>query len=263
MIEYLAPAQASEFPEKWYELSRPDHFWLEWRLAAALGQISDLGIPLGRPLRVLDIGGGAGALREQLEGATAWTVDVGDLNEAALARVRASRGRTLCYDVLRPHPDLLDVYDVVLLFDVLEHVEDRRPFLDATLRHVKPGGFLLLNVPAWQFLYSAYDVAAGHRRRYRKATLAAELAGADCDVLDMRYWGLLMVPLLLLRKWTVRRAGSHDDCVRRGFEPPGAFVHALLRTAGRLEASLLRHPPLGSSLLLAARRRTRLHPSDR
>jgi SAM-dependent methyltransferase len=255
MVEYLVPAQASEFPEQWYELSRPDHFWLQWRLAAALGQISDVGIAVERPLRVLDVGGGGGALREQLEGATAWTIDVGDLNAAALARVRESRGRTLCYDVLRPHPDLLAAYDVVLLFDVLEHVEDRRPFLEATLRHVKPGGFLLLNVPAWQFLYGAYDVAAGHRRRYRKATLAAELAGADCDVRDMRYWGLLMVPLLLLRRWTVRRAESDGDCVRRGFQPPGALVHAVLRAAGRTEAKLLRHPPMGSSLLLAAQRR--------
>jgi len=222
-----------------------------------------VGIALQRPLRVLDVGGGGGALREQLEAATAWTIDVGDLNAAALTRVREGRGRTLCYDVLRPHPDLLDAYDVVLLFDVLEHVEDRRPFLEATLRHVKPGGFLLLNVPAWQFLYGAYDVAAGHLRRYRKATLAAELAGIDCDVRDTRYWGLLMVPLLLLRKWTVRRAGSHADCVCRGFQPPGPLVHAVLRAAGRAEARLLRRPPMGSSLLLAAQRRARPERSHR
>jgi SAM-dependent methyltransferase len=257
MIEYLVPAQASEFPEQWYELGRPDHFWLEWRLAATLGQISELGIALDRPLRALDVGGGCGALREQLEVATEWTIDVGDLNAAALARVREGRGRILCYDVLRPHPDLLDAYDVVLLFDVLEHVEESQAFLEATLRHVKPGGLLLLNVPAWQFLYGAYDVAAGHRRRYRKATLAAELAGADCDVRDARYWGLLMVPLLLLRKWTVRGPELPGDCVRRGFEPPGPLVHAALRAAGRLEAKLLRHPPIGSSLLLAAQRRVR------
>jgi len=255
MIEFLVPAQPSEFPERWYELGRPDHFWLEWRLAAALGQVSDLGIALDRPLRALDVGGGSGALREQLEGATAWTIDVGDLSAAALARVREGRGRILCYDVLRPRADLLDAYDVVVLFDVLEHVEDSRAFLRATLRHVKPGGFLLLNVPAWQFLFGAYDVAAGHWRRYRKATLVAELVGADCDVRDARYWGLSMVPLLLLRKWAVRGAVSPDDSVRRGFEPPGPLVHAALRAAGRLETRLLRRPPLGSSLLLAAQRR--------
>jgi hypothetical protein len=73
----------------------------------------------------------------------------------------------------------------------------------------------------------------------------------------MRYWGLLMVPLLLLRRWVVRRGGSGGDCVRRGFEPPGALAHAALRAAGRVEARLLRRPPIGSSLLLAARRRER------
>ena len=257
MVEYLAPAQASEFPEQWYELSRPDHFWFQWRLAAALRQIADVGIALDRPLRVLDVGAGGGALRDQLEGATSWTIDVADLNAAALARVRDGRGRTLCYDVLHPRSELLAAYDVVLLFDVLEHIDDARLFLEATLGHVKPGGVLLLNVPACQLLYGAYDVAAGHLRRYGKATLAAELRGTDGEVVDMRYWGLLMVPLLLLRRWTVRRGESLGDCVRQGFEPPGPLAHALLRAAARIETALLHRPPLGSSLLLAARRKAR------
>lgn len=255
MVEYLAQAQPSAFPAQWYELGRPDHFWFQWRLAATLRQLSHLGILVDRPLRVLDVGAGGGALRDQLEACTAWTIDIADLNAAALAHAREGRGRTLCYDVLRPHPDLLDAYDVVLLYDVLEHIDERLPFLHATLRHVKPGGHLLMNVPAWQFLYSAYDVAAGHVRRYRKSTLAAEMAGTDFDIRDMRYWGLLMVPLLLLRKWTVRRAPTSDDCVRQGFEPPGALAHAVLRGLGRVETALLRRPPMGSSLLLAARRR--------
>ncbi len=58
MVEFLAPAQASEFPEQWYELSRPDHFWFLWRLAAALGQIAELGIAVDQPLHVLDVDDG-------------------------------------------------------------------------------------------------------------------------------------------------------------------------------------------------------------
>jgi 2-polyprenyl-3-methyl-5-hydroxy-6-metoxy-1,4-benzoquinol methylase len=255
MIEYLAQAHVSEFPDQWYELGRPDHFWFEWRLRATLRQLAELGIATDRPLRVLDVGAGGGALRDQLEACTSWTIDIADLNATALVQAAAGRGRTMCYDVLRPHPDLLGAYDVVLLFDVLEHIHDRLPFLHATLRHVKPGGHFLMNVPAWQFLYSAYDVAAGHVLRYRKATLAPEMAGTDFDILDMRYWGFLMVPLLLLRKWIVRRAASHNDCVRQGFEPPGRFVHTLLRALARMETALLRRPPMGTSLLLAAHRK--------
>jgi hypothetical protein len=182
-------------------------------------------------------------------------IDVADLNAAALRRARAGRGRTLCYDVLRPDRSLLGAYDVVLLFDVLEHIEDAPPFLRATLGHVRPGGFVLLNVPAWQFLYSAYDVAAGHVRRYRKHTLAREMNGTDFEIRDLRYWGMLMVPLLVARKWFVRRAASHNDCVRQGFQPPGALSGAVLNGMFRLETALLARPPIGTSLLLAAQRR--------
>jgi len=255
MVEYLAQAHESEFPEEWYELGRADHFWFQWRLAATLRQVAAVGLARDRPLRVLDVGAGGGVLREQLERHTSWTIDIADLNGPALAQARPGRGRILCYDVLRPQADLVGAYDVVLLFDVLEHIVARRPFLEATLRHVKPGGHFLLNVPAWQFLYSAYDVAAGHVLRYRKATLAAEMAGTDFEILDMRYWGMSMVPLLLLRKWLVRAAGSNNDCIRQGFQPPGPFVHGALRAVARGEAALWRRPPLGSSLLLAARRR--------
>ena len=258
VVEYLSPAVASDFPTEWYELSRPDHFWFEWRLAAMLAQARALGLALDRPLRVLDVGAGGGALRDQLEAVTPWVIDVADLNHQALQQARHGRGRTLCYDILRPDPSLLGSYDVVLLFDVLEHIEDSEPFAVATSRHVKPGGFLLMNVPAWQFLFAAYDRAAGHIRRYRQATLAAELRGTDLEILDMRYWGLSMVPLLLARKWLVRSAASNDACVRRGFEPPGPLASSVLRAVGRLEVGLLARPPMGSSLLLAARRRAEL-----
>ena len=253
-VEFLAPAHETEFPSEWYELSHPGHFWFRWRLAATLRQVRDVGADLGRALHVLDVGAGGGTLRDQLEAHTPWVVDIADLNAVALERAGRGRGRTLCYDVLRPEPSLLEAYDVVLLFDVLEHIEDAGPFLRATLRHVKPGGFLLMNVPAGQFLYSAYDRAAGHVRRYRKSTLARELAGTDFAIRDMRYWGLSMVPLLLARKWLLRSAPSNDACIRKGFRPPSRLADRLLHGACTIETALLRRPPLGTSLLLAAQR---------
>jgi SAM-dependent methyltransferase len=253
-IEFLAAPGATDFPDEWYDLGEPDHFWFEWRLRAFLRQARDLGLPLDHPLEVLDVGAGAGVLRDQLEARTRWRVDVADLNTQALARARRGRGRVLCYDVLAPAAELLDRYDALLLFDVLEHIADTRPFVEAVVRHLRPGGHLLVNVPAGQWLFGAYDVAAGHVRRYGKATLAAELAHVHCVVRDLRYWGLSLVPLLAARKLLVRAAPSRDACVRHGFEPPHRLVHGALRALLRAETSVLSRPPIGSSLLLAAQR---------
>jgi hypothetical protein len=142
---------------------------------------------------------------------------------------------------------------VVLLFDVLEHVEATAPFVASLLAHLRPGGVLLVNVPALPFLYGAYDVAAGHVRRYVPATLRAEFTGTALEVVATRYWGFSLLPLLLVRRLTQKAATPSGALIRSGFQPPGAFSHALLRALARIETGLTRRPPLGTSLLLAGR----------
>jgi len=247
------PAGASEFPGEWYELASADHFWLQWRLRAALRQIDAVGLPRGAPLRALDVGGGMGVLRAQLEEHTAWVIDITDLHPRAVSGARRGRGRNLRYDVTEHRPDMLGAYDVVVLFDVLEHVDGPVPFLESLFRHLKDGGHLLVNVPALRALFSGYDVAAGHLRRYDRRSLAAEARPAGFAVRDVRFWGLSLVPLLLLRKLLL--AGrSGPEVIRAGFRPPRPWVNAALRALMRAETAVMSRPPLGTSVLLAARK---------
>ena len=243
---------ATDFPDEWYALASADHFWLQWRVRAALRQIETVGLSRRDPLRVLDVGGGVGVLREQLEAETAWIIDITDLHPSAVAGARGGRGRNLRYDVTEHRPGMLGVYDVVLLFDVLEHVPRPVPFLESLRRHLKRGGCLLVNVPALRVLTSGYDVAAGHLRRYGRASLAAEVRPAGFEVIDARYWGMSLVPLLLLRK-LVLGGRSGPEVIRAGFRPPGAWVNAFLRALMHAETALLSRPLLGTSVLLAAR----------
>jgi 2-polyprenyl-3-methyl-5-hydroxy-6-metoxy-1,4-benzoquinol methylase len=255
-VEVLSPPEPQAFPEEWYDLSHPDHFWFEWRLRAFLRLARENGLDVDRALRLLDVGAGGGVLRDQLESCSAWTVDIADLNSAGLARARKGRGRILCYDVAKPRAELEGGYDAALLFDVIEHLDDPRPLLRGALAHLRPGGRLFVNVPAGAWLFSAYDVAAGHVRRYGTLGLRRVVEEAGGRVLDVRAWGLSLVPLLVARKVFVRKAPTHDACVRRGFEPPGRLTHALLRALGRVETAWLERPPFGTSLLLAAQKRT-------
>jgi SAM-dependent methyltransferase len=252
-IELLSAPRGSEFPDEWYGLSTSDHFWFRWRLAATLRLLRDQSIPQGSALQCLEVGSGAGTLRDQIEAHTAWQVDIADLNAEALRRARPGRGRVLYYDVLEEK--LPAAYDAVLAFDVIEHLDEVKPFLAASVRHLKPGGHLLINVPALSWLYSVYDVTVGHRRRYDRSSLARELDGLGLELRDVRYWGLSLVPLLLLRKAALKlRKLGPAEVIRAGFQPPGQLANAVLSGLGRAETALLGRPFLGSSVMLLARR---------
>jgi 2-polyprenyl-3-methyl-5-hydroxy-6-metoxy-1,4-benzoquinol methylase len=255
-VEILSAIEGPAFPEGWYEIATSDHFWMEWRLRAFLTMAETLEVERGLSLRGLDVGCGVGTFRRQLEETTSWTVDGADLIRAALEASQAKRGRNLLYDVNERRAGLAETYDLVFLFDVLEHVPDPARFLESSLFHLRPGGWLFLNVPALAALWSNYDTAAGHLRRYDRKSMRAALAADDLDVEDLRYWGLTMLPLLMARKLLLklRPAADPDAVIRNGFRPPGAFVHGLLKTIMGAETTLVQRPPLGTSLLAAARK---------
>ena len=251
-IEYLSPVSGVSFPAAFYDIAEDGHFWMQWRLAVALRLVEASGLLFDRPLRVLDVGGGAGRFRDQVERATQWRVDMTDLNLPALRMARPARGRTLYYDVTRSDPALLDSYDAAFLFDVVEHVPSPGPLLRATLEHIRPGGHLFLNVPALPVLFSAYDVVQGHVRRYLPHTIAAELDGLPCRIASASYWGFGLVPLLGLRRLRVGRTPG-PRTYRVGFQP-GPIVNQALKALMRIELACFRRPPLGTSVMAVARK---------
>jgi SAM-dependent methyltransferase len=256
MVELLSTPRGIEpFPDEWYDQSSAEHFWFAWRLRALLRLLGELDAGTRRPLRALDVGCGSGVLASQLERATAWTVDATDLNLGALKRCEPRRGRTLYYDVIEERAELVDSYDAVLLFDVIEHLPDARPLLRSAVRHLRPGGLLLVNVPALPVLFSRYDVEAGHVRRYTRTSLGAELAPLELEPLTVRYWGLSLVPALVARRAMMPPGREQERVIERGFVPAAKSIDLALRALMQVETRLTSKPPLGSSVLYAGRRR--------
>ena len=96
------------------------------------------------------------------------------------------------------------------IFDVLEHIADTQTFLAEIYRVLKPGGHLIITVPACQFLFSDYDSEIGHLRRYSKKSLNYDLFLARFipNVVQYKYFYLL-IPVFLIR--TVKsRIGFHS-----------------------------------------------------
>jgi 2-polyprenyl-3-methyl-5-hydroxy-6-metoxy-1,4-benzoquinol methylase len=252
--EFLTQVRPITFPTEWYEANSENHFWFQWRARVANAMIRRIRLPLHEPLSVFDIGCGTGITCQQLTRTTEWVFDGADLNVEALNRCHVRMGRVLYYDILERASDLKERYDIAILFDVIEHIEHTRPFLEAVFFHLKPGGILLVNVPALMPLYGVYDTMAGHYRRYTRRTLAQEFASLDATVIDQVYWGFTMVPLLWLRKQLLRGQADEAQAIRTGFQPPSPIAHSLLKWAMRIESTLLKRPPLGTSVMSAIRK---------
>lgn len=146
-------------------------------------------------------------------------------------------------------------FDVIGLFDVLEHIEDDAQVLAETRRALRPGGGVLITVPQHRFLWSGYDELAHHVRRYQARELMDKLAAAGFRKVMMTSFVSLLLPLMALSRLLRRaRSGKIDalaelrvgSLVNRALESVLAFERALIKVGARF--------PAGGSLLLAAER---------
>jgi 2-polyprenyl-3-methyl-5-hydroxy-6-metoxy-1,4-benzoquinol methylase len=248
-IETLSEPKAVNMADEWFEIATAEHFWMQWRHAVLLRAIRSTGMRLER---ILEIGCGSGVARMMLERDLDTAIDGCDLNHSALAMAEPGRGRLLSYDITDLEPSLLRRYDAIFLLDVIEHLADDRAFLDAALKHLRPGGLLVINVPASMMFFSSYDRAAGHVRRYSRRALSRLLRECGTEALALHYWGLSMVPVLLARKVYLNMI-SPEDTIRAGFAPPNRAVQSILGSLKDIETALPFSMPFGTSLLALSR----------
>lgn len=250
-VEYFSDKARADFPSEWYGLAQESHFWMRWRTQVFLDLIGSVGIRRDESLSALDVGCGNGVVQCGVENATGWTVDGTDLSLSALEWKRDCRGRVMFYDLTDRRPEFEDHYGAVILFDVLEHIDQTKPFLDAVAYHLRPGGWLFLNVPALPSAHSQYDEVAGHLRRYTPGVMTEQLTAAGFEVVQHRWWGLSMIPLLYLRKLLIANTPS-EEVIAKGFQA-GGMLSAALSALSKIERFVMPCPPLGTSLMTAAR----------
>jgi Methyltransferase domain len=190
-------------------------------------------------------------LQRQLNLGNAWTIDGCDLNEIAIRRNHGHNGKSLLYNIFDFSQDLQGKYDLVFLLDVIEHIPNPVAFLAAARFYMKPDGYMIVNVPALPTLYSKYDIIAGHVRRYTKASLIAEMSEAGLAIEMVAYWGLSLIPLVLLRKVALLFTRP-EAVIKRGFVPPGILADKVLRVAMSAELAMADDVPYGASLLAIA-----------
>ncbi len=143
-------------------------------------------------------------------------------------------------------------FDLIALLDVLEHVPDDKKSLAAIFDILKPGGALLLTVPANPWMWSAHDLAHHHHRRYRKAEIGGLASAAGYEVELLSPFNTLLFPLIAGVRAVNKKLGrdSADDAL------PPKPVNGMLDKIFGAEAGLVgRLPfPFGVSLIAVLRR---------
>jgi SAM-dependent methyltransferase len=156
-----------------------------------------------------------------------------------------------------PHSPLADeTFELVLALDVLEHLDDDAAGLADLARLVKPGGVLLITVPALPSLWGGQDVISHHRRRYTKRSFSTLFERAGISTPRIAYFNTILFPFAAAVRWG-RRAAGHANRPRSDFEDnaPG-IVNDILARAFAAERHLVGwFPfPVGVSLLATWRR---------
>ncbi len=216
------------------------HWYYRSKAAALRRAVTGL-----QPRHILDVGAGSGFfsrhLLAQTEARSALCVDIGYASEEAAAgkpvHYRRDIGATDC--------------DLVLMMDVLEHVDDDRGLLRHYAAKVPSGAHFLVTVPAFRFLWSGHDVFLEHKRRYRLPEIEAAMREAGLHVVRGAYYFALVFPLAAAVRLAARNAGEPKSSLSRH----GALTNGLLGAICAAELPLFRLNRLaGLSAFVLARK---------
>ena len=141
------------------------------------------------------------------------------------------------------------------LLDVLEHQEDDRAFMAELVGRLDPGATVVVTVPAGSHLWSGWDVALGHHRRYDRALFRRAIDGLPLTIVALDYLFPELVPLALLRKLRMRPLPRDGASVDAEFPVLPRPANELLYRIGSASLRLRRLWPAGTSLLAVLRLR--------
>jgi SAM-dependent methyltransferase len=228
------------------------HWWYRGRRRIIRAELDRL--PLPAHARVLDAGCGSGRTLEEL-------TDYGEVAGVELSPDAAelARGRGLGEIVvgrLEQLPWEADHFDLITCLDVIEHTPDDRLTLTELRRVCRPGGFLLVTVPAYPALWSRHDEANHHYRRYSRRALAGAASTAGWIVERMSSFNSVLLAPAAIVRLAQRRLGTGNGYTN-DLEVGPAWLNDVLEQPLRLEARWLargRTLPAGLSLLAVLRK---------
>lgn len=241
--------------DKTFQAER-EHFWFKGFRRFIGPLLADAVRGVHAP-RALDCGCGTGTNLTLLAGhASAYGFD---LTMNGLRYARANGGQRVAHASITHIPFASNQFDLVTSFDVLQCLteEQEAAAVGGMARILKPGGRLILNVAALEWLRGSHAVFAAEVRRYTRPILQRPLERAGLVVERMTYTNFSIFPLMLAtRTWQRWSGATSQAALESDLTVPAPAVNAALAALLYAEAGLLRvtNMPVGSSILCVARK---------
>lgn len=237
--------------DKMYELE--DHYWWfvgrrELALNLLAINVQEFGFDL------LDVGCGTGAVLQQ---AAKFARPVGaDFTELALTKCQRRGLRNLALSDATALPFADAAFSGVIGLDIFEHVLEHEAAIEEAFRVLRPGGFLVLSVPAFRTLWGPHDVALHHHRRYTLPEMERILQRAGFEVTLISYAVFFLFPLVVISRVIEK---FHRGPAKANLPMVPDWLNRALISLQDFEGRLLwkrtvRRYPWGSSVVAVARK---------
>jgi SAM-dependent methyltransferase len=206
-----------------------------------------------KPMRILDAGCGTGLNLKYLQ-IRGDSVGL-DISKDALGFSRARGSRSIICASAEKLPLMSRAFDLVMALDVIEHIEDDNSVIREINRVLKPGGWLIVTVPAFMSLWSEHDAAVHHKRRYELHELIGILKSGGFRIEWASYWNFfLFMPVFgmrLLKRSTHSKLKKQTDLIELPY-----MINKFLLGLLKLENSIIRkiNFPIGVSIICVCKK---------
>lgn len=202
--------------------------------------------------KILDLGCGTGFTMEMFKN-YGRVVGIDNAEHALKFSRQREQFRLIKANIEKQLPFKQDMFDTVFAFDVLEHLNNDAACLNELYRVCKKGSYVIITVPAYQFMWSKHDESLHHKRRYSKKALRKAVQDAGFTLKKLSYFNtILFPPILAFRISHIFRKEVKSDF----YLPIPSFINWILLLLFNMEKYFLREIdlPFGLSLLCIARK---------
>ena len=238
-----------------HEALEQKHWWFNGR-RKIVARIFETQVPTSSSTRILDVGCGTGGMFPLLQ--EFGHVEGAEFSADARARAKRRFPHLAIHECVLPNELPEGQWDVVTAFDVIEHVDDAVSSLVSMRQRLKPGGTILVTVPAFEILWGRHDDLNHHKRRYTKSQLMQQLIAAGLATRFVSYFNTFLFPaaaaVRLLQRGLVSKAMGASEGETGDLHEVWAPANRALVELFRLEANILTRWqfPFGLSLIAAA-----------